>query len=386
MFVMAQETAKGLSPEDARKQSASKWDSLTEEQREEWKQKARNSRGAEQEAPPPMPARKKQISRASPDTSKTLMIQKMMSQEGYDRCSKTFIVADCLLWCNAVDKGKTLPAEISLTKFSIQGGVLSTTNWILPALEIPEGHQWDMRKASEDGHKLPTDNCFTLGKQNPEKEVRRIVYEILEFISCNPSQDEPMIYTMPEKEDTVEKALHYIMDKVGIHKKEASFVVCPLDALLLEICISSKYGKEASANTIQVANLQLHKNCAYLWMDGLKCKFHSTLPEDEDITNEHCARALSRTHAFRFLAVACVAHDVAMLPNVHFHEDTVSDHTVNTPVWPTVNTAAPEAFSDPGMSLSALPDAPNPDTSALAENDTIMDDLSKRLGSFALEE
>ena len=385
MFVMAQGTAKGVSPEDARKQSASKWDSLTEEQREEWRQKARNSRGAEKGAPPPMPAKRKQISQASPDISKTLRIRSVVGEEGYNRCSK-FIVADILLWCDAVDKGKTLPAEIALTKFSIEGGVLSTLSWILPALEIPEGHQWDMRKSSEDGHKLLTADGFTLGKQNPEKEVRGIVYEILQFIGCNSRQDEPIIYAMPEKEDIVEKALHYIMNKVGVTKKEASFIVCPLDALLLEICLNSKYGKEASANTIQVAHIQLQKNTSYLWMEGLKCHFHSTLPEDEDVTNEHCARALSRTHAFRFLAVACVAHDVPMLPNVHFHEDPASGHVVDTPAWPTADTTAPGAFSDPGMSLPALTDAPDPDTSALTENDSVIEDLSKRFGSCALEE
>ena len=43
-------------------------------------------------------------------------------------------------------------------------------------------------------------------------------------------------------------------------------------------------------------------------MDGLKCEFHSALPEGRDVTNEQCARALSMTHAFRFLAVGCIAH------------------------------------------------------------------------------
>ena len=43
-------------------------------------------------------------------------------------------------------------------------------------------------------------------------------------------------------------------------------------------------------------------------MDGLKCEFHSELPEGRDVTNEQCARALSMTHAFRFLAVGCIAH------------------------------------------------------------------------------
>jgi len=381
---MAQGTAKGMSPEEARKNSASKWDSMTEEQREEWRQKARTARGAEKGAPPPMPAKKKQNSQASLDISKTLRIRSVIDKEGSNRYSKTFTVADCLLWCNAADKGKTLPAEISLTKFSVAGGVLSTANWILPALEIPEGHQWDMRKASEEDHKLPMEDCFTLGMQNPEKEVKRIVHEILEFMGCNSSQDEAIIYAMREKEDIVDKALHYIMNKVGVLKKEASFVVCPLDALLLEICLSSKYGKEASANTIEVANIQLHKNCNYLWMDGLKCTFHSTLPEDQDVTNEHCARALTRSHAFRFLAVACVAHDVPMLPNVHFHEDPASGHPVDT--WPNADTTAPEACLDPGMSLPALPDAHDPDTSAVTESDATIDDLSKRFGSFALEE
>ena len=105
------------------------------------------------------------------------------------------------------------------------------------------------------------------------------------------------------------QSLNYIIGKVGVHKKDARFFVCPLDELLYEICLSSKFGKEAGgATSKQVAHIQLQKDTRYIWMDGLKCEFHSALPEGRDVTNEQCARALSMTHAFRFLAVGCIAH------------------------------------------------------------------------------
>ena len=67
-------------------------------------------------------------------------------------------------------------------------------NWLVPALEIPQGYHWDMRKvilkiancfrdnslkicpipqASEEGHKLPIDDYFKLGYENPEERVQR---------------------------------------------------------------------------------------------------------------------------------------------------------------------------------------------------------------------
>ena len=134
------------------------------------------------------------------------------------------------------------------------------------------------------------------------------------------------------------------MNKVGVHKKDARIIVCPLDELLYEICLSSKFGKEAGASTKQVAHIQLQKDMSYIWMDGLKCAFHSSLPDDEDVTNEHCARPLSRTHAFRFLAVACVAHDVEMIRGAHFHatDDAIPDD------WPT-GAEADNAASDASL-------------------------------------
>ena len=184
--------------------------------------------------------------------------------------------------------------------------------------------------------------------------MNRIVTDILNFIGNHStvkrryaaeymsSNVEPVIYAMPEKEEIVEKAsnssmsclvhyvnhgcfdaqegsdifpqpysqsLNYIIGKVGVHKKDARFFVCPLDELLYEICLSSKFGKEAGgATSKQVAHIQLQKDTRYIWMDGLKCEFHSALPEGRDVTNEQCARALSMTHAFRFLAVGCIAH------------------------------------------------------------------------------
>ena len=144
------------------------------------------------------------------------------------------------------------------------------------------------------------------------------------------------------------QSLHYIMSKVGVHKKDARLFVCPLDELLHEICLSSKSGKEAGATTKQVAHIQLQKDTSYIWMDGLKCAFHSSLPDDRDVTNEHCARALSMTHAFRFLAVACVAHDVEMIRGVHFHVVDETDSKVTIPDdWHTqaeANNAAPDAL------------------------------------------
>ena len=134
------------------------------------------------------------------------------------------------------------------------------------------------------------------------------------------------------------------MSEVGVHRKDARLYVCPLDELLYEICLSSKFGKEAGASTKQVAHIQLQKDTSYIWMDGLKCSFHSTLPDDIDVTNEQCARALSMTHAFRFLAVACVAHDIEMKRGVHFHFVGETDRESAIPdVWPSqaeVNYAA----------------------------------------------
>ena len=45
MFTMA--TMKGMSPEEAKRQAAVMWDSMGEEKREEWKQKARAERARE---------------------------------------------------------------------------------------------------------------------------------------------------------------------------------------------------------------------------------------------------------------------------------------------------------------------------------------------------
>lgn len=399
MFAMA--TTKGMNPNDAKRQAAVMWDSMGEEKREEWRLKARTVRAKEKgalAAPINSTSSTKQATpRASPKASRSEVMKKSL-HAGCDKRDMTFIVADVLIWCDALDKGKTLPAEISLTQFSVNQGVISTKNWEVPAPEIPQGYQWDMRKASEEGHKLPINDDFNLGYPNPEKRVLRIVTEILEFIGYSStvkrryaaeyamsSSVEPVIYAMPEKEEIVEKSLHYIMSKVGVHKKDARFFVCPLDELLYEICLSSKFVKEAGAITKQVAHIQLQKNTNYLWMDGLKCPFHSSLPDDSDVTNEHCARALSRTHAFRFLAVACVAHDVQMIRDVHFHVDETPSEAA-TPDWPTqaqANNAAPDAIL--GTSLKKAAGAPDPDSSALTETDD-MDDLKKRFCNFALEE
>merc|ERR1711884_736396 len=272
--------SKGMSPEEAKRQAAVMWDSMGEEKREEWKQKARAERAREKgiHANPSGSNSSKKLAttEAAPKISRSELMKRSLDSEP-DKRDITFIVADVLIWCDAPNKGKTLPAEISLTKFSLNQGVISTMNWLVPALEIPQGYHWDMRKASEEGHKLPIDDYFKLGYENPEERVQRIVTDILNFIGNHStvkrryaaeymsSNVEPVIYAMP--------------------------------------------GKEAGgATSKQVAHIQLQKDTRYIWMDGLKCEFHSALPEGRDVTNEQCARALSMTHAFRFLAVGCIAH------------------------------------------------------------------------------
>lgn len=393
MFTMA--TMKGMSPEEAKRQAAVMWDSMGEEKREEWKQKARAERAREKgilaNPSDSNSSRKLATTEASPKISRSELMKRSLDSEP-DKRDITFIVADVLIWCDAPNKGKTLPAEISLTKFSLNQGVISTMNWLVPALEIPQGYHWDMRKASEEGHKLPIDDYFKLGYENPEERVQRIVTDILNFIGNHStvkrryaaeymsSNVEPVIYAMPEKEEIVEKSLNYIIGKVGVHKKDARFFVCPLDELLYEICLSSKFGKEAGgATSKQVAHIQLQKDTRYIWMDGLKCEFHSALPEGRDVTNEQCARALSMTHAFRFLAVGCIAHQVDMKPGRHLHVVEGSDSSAAVSHdWPAQTNGFESSWTKGAGAL-------DPDTSTMTETDD-MEDLNKRFGHFALEE
>lgn len=396
-------TTKGMSTEDAKRQASAMWDNMGEAQREDWRRKAKAVRAKEKGilAIPSdsTSSRKLATPQESPRVSRSEVMKKSLLVE-YNKCDVTLIVADVLIWCDAPNKGKTLPAEISLTKFSVNQGVIRTESWEVPALEIPEGYQWDMRKSSEEGHKLPIDDYFKLGHKNPEERVRRIVTEILGFIGFNStvkrryaaeyamsSGVEPVIYAMPEKEEIVEKSLHYMMSQVGVHKKDARFFVCPLDELLYEICLSSKFGKAAGTSSKQVAHILLQKDTSYIWMDGMKCSFHSSLPDDSDITNEYCARALSMTHAFRFLAVACVAHDVEMKPGAHFHVVDESDSTVTIPDdWPTEPNGNNSAPGAPLGGTAVSMRAGTSDTSALTETDDMVD-LGKRFGrNLALEE
>merc|ERR1712098_857518 len=97
------------------------WDSMGEEKREEWKQKAAErarEKGILADPSDSNSSRKSATTEASPKISRSELMKRSLDSEP-DKRDITFIVADVLIWCDAPNKGKTLPAGISLTKFSL---------------------------------------------------------------------------------------------------------------------------------------------------------------------------------------------------------------------------------------------------------------------------
>ena len=122
-----------------------------------------------------------------------------------------------------VDESSTfVPAEISLTKFSLKEGIVSLYHAFPEAGVIPLGAKWECIRNSAKSHQIPLEKFMKEELKVDTKSDYRILEEIEEFLD-----GEDSVFVMPERKDQCQGVLNTISSRSSVASPIKKFLQLP---------------------------------------------------------------------------------------------------------------------------------------------------------------
>lgn len=225
--------------------------------------------------------------------------------------------------------GEIFPAELAMSKFSLEKGVYDSFNILVNPGKLPLGRAADALIHAENTHKrvLPTEKDVV-------SDYDSILSKMFAFMEVNDndrSSFPPLFITQGQKNEEF-KTGRMTLDKIATEagRKNFCFRLYPAEYLLLKLqqkCIAAGKHSNNPLNTILRAKELLDRDF-YEFCQKLGCAFHQ-----EQESSQHCCLSKVKRTGFNIIQ-NCLNHSSNVkIPGRHFPEeskDNLEDEVVST--------------------------------------------------------
>lgn len=277
------------------------WNKLTQKEKEKYKNRAKEMRGV------------KTGSSASAGGGgldahgRSLQLDNL----GQDVADKIFYVMNASVFAKFTELSKTdetitwIPAELAVSKFSINSGLIAAYQAFPLPGQLPVGSKWEcFQKEKKILVPLtPEDSGFN-------KEDKEIFQDLRAFLGSTKT-----VFVMPELEEQVRGVLDQISKRSELPSLGLTYLSLPRLMSKLKIA-SCKTEKE---KTITVAELEKGKTITmaelekgkFLYSGSLGCDHH------EQVDTAKCCQTIVASWIFSLLDLCCPGFNVELVPGSH---------------------------------------------------------------------
>jgi len=220
-----------------------------------------------------------------------------------------------------------VPAEISIAKFSLQGGVLDIYQAFTVPGDIPLGYKRLCLESSRDGHKIPLEVEHMEFDQTVYKEKviefkqtadEKILQDIPAFLSGS-----GIVFCMPEKISQCEGVLSTIAHRSN--RVTPAIQILSLPELLFRLVKRSGEGNVLPSTNM--AEIELEKE-RFLYQAGLSCAWHENMTD----TNT-CTSATVWRWCFTVLDLTCQHYKIPLVSGKHIPVSVETEQKPGAQVW-----------------------------------------------------
>ena len=218
---------------------------------------------------------------------------------------KEFCVIHANIFVKTPENNQIVPAEVAVTKFSIEKGIVETYHTFIKPGDIPRGYKYMCMETSETKHKIPlypdenTDPNSTMRPQiTPYPADRDIIENIKKMLGSS-----EYLFTMPDCDDICSGVLKTLADRARVY--DIDVCILPLPELLFNLAGLKPLNDESLAvPTINMAQAQFEKE-RFLYHHGLSCAWHES---ETDTSN--CSQGFVLRWIYTILAYTNEIFDV----------------------------------------------------------------------------
>jgi len=272
--------------------------------------------------------RKRDIDAVKSANAKCAAVKEMIEIDDLE--NREFVVMHVNIFVHVPEANVYVPAEIALTRFSVNEGIIDTYQAFPRPGRIPPGYKYACVETSELKHKIPLD--YEPGKRNPDEtltaeftytEDSKILKDIKDLLKGT-----RYIFTMPELEDRCKGVLRQLTTRSQL--PDLGIQMLHLPELLYRLM-----GDEYIPGPL-VAMAQFEKE-RFLYNSGLCCPWH-----EDNTDTVHCSESLVKRWTYTILHFTCDKFETEIIDGKHVPPGTQNQEIeASHVIWETENKRNP---------------------------------------------
>ena len=238
--------------------------------------------------------------------------------------STVFHVMHANIFVRTPDTNTIVPAEIAITKFSIEGGILGEFQAFPEPGKIPSGYRYKCMENSDLHHKIP---LYPEKKPKSEDPNSTLTEELeLEYTSDEDIMSEltkilggsDLVFCMPDNIDDCKDVIDVLTNRSKLPQLKLKYV------LLLDLvpCLA----KPRIPNTF-IASQEIEKQ-RFMYNKEMLCAYH-----DAETDTNKCSQAFVKSWCFTILTFTNDLFNVPKVDGKHFPKGLGIDVEVNNDAW-----------------------------------------------------
>jgi len=236
--------------------------------------------------------------------------------------STVFHVMHANIFVRTPDTNTIVPAEIAVTKFSIEEGIIDTIHAFTEPGKIPSGYKYKCIENSDFHHKIPLfiekkprteDPNSTLVPELSYTPDEEIISELTKFLGGS-----DLIFCMSDNIDDCKDVIDVLTSRSKLPTPKLKYV------LLLDLvpCLTSPI----IPNTY-VASQEMDKQ-RFMYNKDMLCTYH-----DAETDTNKCSKAFVKSWCFTILTFTNTLFHVCKVERKHFPDGLGTDDAVNDDDW-----------------------------------------------------
>jgi len=269
--------------------------------------------------------RKRDIDAVRTANEKCAAVKEMIENDD-DLENREFVVLHVNIFVYVPEENAYVPAEIALTKFSINKGIIDTYQAFPRPGKIPPGYKYACIETSEQKHRIPLD--YEPGPRNPDEtytadftytEDSKIIKDIMEML-----EGTRYIFTMPDIEDRCKGVLRQMTTRSSL--EDLGIQILHLNELLYRLM-----GDEYIPGPL-VAMAQYERE-RFLYNSGLCCPWH-----EDNTDTVHCSESLVKRWTYTILHFTNNKFETDIVDEKHVPRGTQNQEIeASHVIWETTN-------------------------------------------------